>query len=63
MKAITFKKKLRFHKETIADLSSDQLRVVHGGMDAPLSPVFTYTKCRTECPSTGDSVFVCCEYC
>jgi hypothetical protein len=63
MKTITFKKKLRFHKETIADLSSDKLRVVHGGIEAPPDPVFTYTECRTQCPSKGDSVFICCQFC
>jgi len=63
MKTIKFAKKLRLHKETVADLSKDQLRVVHGGVDAPPVPVFTYTRCQTQCPSTGDSVIPCCKYC
>jgi hypothetical protein len=61
MKPIKFKKKLRFHKETIADLHSKEMEAVHGGIEDPL-PAFTYTKCRTQCPSLGSAI-VCCAYC
>jgi hypothetical protein len=77
MKQIKFKKKLRFHKETIADLNSHQLRAAHGGQDTPPDPdirpkpistlgilcPLSQTGCLTQCPSNDSIADICCAYC
>ena len=49
MKTIKFSKKLRFTKETVADLNSKEMNEAHAGMPAPLT-----LRCTpTQCPSGG----------
>jgi len=65
MKPTKFKK-LKFQKETIADLHSKELNVVHGGMNyvVELTPrCLTYTKCMTQCPSNDTAPLACCALC
>lgn len=64
MKPIKFSKKLRFTKETVADLTSKEKSAVHGGWEEEPKPSYllhecTITACQTECPSGG----VPCNYC
>jgi hypothetical protein len=67
MKPIKFKKKLRLHKETIADLHSKEMRAAHGGLEAidtKRCPIpITYTACMTQCPSNDSAPQICCALC
>jgi hypothetical protein len=58
MKPIKFSKKLRFTKETVADLNSKEMNEAHAGVI--IVEVETYgTVYQTQCPSGG----VPCNYC
>ncbi|NIM15203.1 MAG: hypothetical protein GTO45_24830 [Candidatus Aminicenantes bacterium] len=66
MKQMKFRKKLRFNKETIADLNIKEMSEAHGGGPSlalcsnPCIP--TYTACQTQCPSKGSELY-CCQFC
>ena len=52
MKPIKFSKKLRFVKETVADLNSKEMNEAHAGGIITV-PETTGTVCLTQCPSGG----------
>lgn len=54
MKSDRFSKKLRFTKETVADLNSKEMNAAHGGTNPTIgchSRGCTETECLTQCPS------------
>lgn len=53
MKVAKFSKKLRFTKETIADLNTKEMNAAQAGMDdiPAQTKKCTVTACQTECPS------------
>jgi hypothetical protein len=67
MKPIRFSKKLRFNKETIADLSIKEMNTANGGAaencTASISCPITYTVCQTQCPSGSMVGHICCNLC
>lgn len=67
MKPIRFSKKLRFNKETIADLSIKEMNKANGGVGedcaATASCQPTHTVCQTDCPSGTMVGHQCCNLC
>ena len=55
MKTIKLSKKLRFTKETVADLNSNEMREAHAGViiEDWITRNCTVTVCQTQCPSGG----------
>jgi natural product precursor len=67
MKPIRFSKKLKFNKETIADLSIKEMNTANGGAaencTATISCPNTQTVCQTDCPSGTMVGQLCCRLC